>query len=119
MKKLVAALCVLGTTAPLLAEERVLFGPEIDDLLPGIVALGVGEETVQTFSASGSTEYVASGRASVGKWWVTATQYCSSWPPASGSACYDVVLDNNVTPARLSWVGESGRPIHNIIGEKE
>ncbi len=119
MRKLLTALCILGSTAPVTAQERVLSGPEINKLLPQIVARGVDQDTVQTFSAAGSTEYIAGGRPSVGTWWVTATQYCSSWPPASGAACYDLLLDDSATPVRLTWVGQSGTPIHNTISEKE
>lgn len=119
MKTLCLALILVSAPMTALAQPKTLNGAEISALLPGIVALGVGEDTRQTFSASGQTEYIASGRPSVGKWWVTAAQYCSSWPPASGTACYDVVLDDSMTPARLIWVGESGTETPNTIIPKE
>lgn len=111
------ATCLLAFGAA--AEPRVLTGTELNELLPRIVASGVGEDTTQTFSASGQTEYITAGRPSLGRWWVTATQYCSSWPPGSGQACYQVTLDEAADPPRLSWIGQSGTPIENTITYKE
>lgn len=95
------------------AQERALNGDEITAILPTIMVTGIG--TVQTFSASGSTTYVSDGWPSQGTWWTTATQYCSTWPPSFGQACYDVLLDDAHDPALLIWVSQSGQRIVNKI----
>lgn len=102
-----------------LGEGRALNGDEITAFLPKIIALGVDEDTLQSFDPSGLTTYVSNGRPSTGKWWATATQYCSSWPPSESRACYTVLLDESVEPARLTWIGQSGKPIHNTIAPKD
>lgn len=104
------------TTVPTQAAEIKLTGAQINDLLPRIVALG--DDTQQSFSKSGRTEYISGGQPSVGKWWVTATQYCSSWPPASGHACYNVFRDDQ-DDSRLIWIGASGTRILNTMEPKE
>lgn len=101
--------------APAFGQERQLHGQEISDLLPKVVATGVNEDTQQTFSTSGATQYHADGRQSIGTWWVTATQYCSNWPPFSGRACYDVYLDETAAPMRMIWIGQSGAAIKTTL----
>lgn len=106
---------VLGAcliAAPVLGVEEKLSGEEIGALLPTIRA--IGEETSQTFGNNGATNYSEKGRESFGQWWVEADQYCSSWPPNSGKACYDVLRDDN----KLIWVGESGQRILNTFEAK-
>jgi hypothetical protein len=44
----------------------------------------------QTFQASGRTLYIHGGHESWGRWRVEADAYCSSWPPSSLWACYDM-----------------------------
>ena len=114
---LIALICTVATTV--FAEERQLSGKEISDLLPTILATGVDEDTRQTFSVSGIPYSSSGSRPSTGKWWVTATQYCSSWPPSDGQACYDVLLDEATTPNTLIWIGDSGRRILNTLAPKE
>ena len=99
------------------AEERQLTGTEINSLLPTIVARG--NDTTQRFYKSGLTEYVASGRPSTGKWWVTATQYCSTWPPSASPECYDVFLDDASDPATLVWVDKWGNRTLDRITQRE
>lgn len=113
-KLTLATACLLTIAAQ--AEERRLNGDEITALLPGIKA--VSDSTVQTFSVSGSTLYVDGGRPSTGKWWATAWQYCSTWPPSSVASCYDVFVDESADPALLIWVDTSGRRFVNRIEPK-
>ena len=119
MKHILVALGLCAFAQSVAAQERLLSGTEINALLPRIVAIGVDEDTSQTFSPGGATEYIADGKPSTGRWWVTARQYCSSWPPGSGRACYDVLLDESTVPSRLIWVGASGTSIVNEIIDKE
>lgn len=98
------ALVALGGIAN--AMERQLTGAEISALLPTIKAFG--QDTVQVFSKNGRTKYHTGGFESKGSWWVTASQYCSSWPPSNSRACYDVFLDESKDPKLLIWIGDSG-----------
>jgi hypothetical protein len=118
-----AMLLCLSATATY-AENRTLTGAEINALLPTVIALGDG--TRQIFSAKGATNYTNQGRDSYGSWWVEGDEYCSSWPPAGGYACYAVQLDDAPVDAPdndrapiLRWVGESGRPTINRLEEKQ
>ena len=97
------------------AEDRELSGQEITELLPKIIAYGVGTDTVQTFETSGLTEYSGSGRPTIGTWWATDSQYCSTWPPATTEACYTVLLDEAVLPPRITWISDKGARIYNDI----
>ncbi len=103
---------LLLLASPALAGEAALSGGEIRGLLPTIVA--VGETSRQTFSDTGSTEYVDRGTPSTGRWWVEGDRYCSSWPPTDATACYDVLRDG----ARLIWVASDGGRIENSIEAK-
>ncbi len=94
-----------------LAEPVKLSGAEISELLPAITAYG--DDTKQVFYQGGTTDYIASGRPSVGYWRVSETQYCSKWPPFGGWACYDVLHDTATD--ELHWIGDSGTPTINRI----
>lgn len=100
---LAAAWCALATW-PANAELRVLKGAEIEALLPTIVA--VGNQTRQTFSATGGTTYTDRGRDSFGSWRVQGGRYCSLWPPSGDWSCFQVHYDPD--NGELVWVGEGG-----------
>jgi len=108
---------VAAFAAPTLAQAEPvkLTGDEIKALLPTITAYG--EDTKQVFYKSGTTDYISSGRPSVGYWRTSETQYCSKWPPFGGWTCYDVLLDEE--DSKLSWIGDSGRPTINRIEARE
>jgi len=113
---LVAAMAVMvwdgGGNAD--AAERKLGDDEIMAFLPTIVA--TGDNTRQTFTASGNTTYSISGRDTFGTWTTRGGQYCSQWPPSTAWACYDVLLDDapgaDGAP-QLIWISESGERILN------
>lgn len=64
--------------------------------------------TLQTFDASGATQYVTE-RAADGRWAARGGQYCSTWPPSDTWECYDFYRDGNqvrfVAPDRSESVG--------------
>lgn len=77
------------------------------------------EDTTQTFSPSGATEYIMDGKPSPGRWWGATWLHFCSWPSGSGSAFWDVLLDDSTAPSRLIRVGGSGTRIVNEVIEKE
>lgn len=116
--KLSIAFALIAGTVPAIAQEHQLTGPEIEALLPTITAIGATSQ--QTFSASGRTDYSDNGTLSSGKWWVTSTQYCSTWPPSESRVCYDVFLTRVIAgPNYINWVGDSGRRLTDRIIPKD
>lgn len=88
---------LLLSTLPLNAEERVLTGPEIKQILSGKNVEGKtpGSENpwAQSFLANGTTKFQWLGLDSVetGTWFVQKDQYCSTWPPSRHADCYSIV----------------------------
>jgi hypothetical protein len=102
------------------AEERVLTGPQIRELLPRITVKG--EATTQHFSASGETTYTDHGKTSSGRWSVEGDQYCSTWPPNDAKSCYGVSIEEGPPdggPATIIWINAAGERAVNIIEDKD
>jgi len=114
MLRMIVLLTAFTPTASF-AEAEKLSGPEIQELLPTIIAYG--ESTKQTFYEGGTTDYIDGGRPSVGYWRTSETQYCSKWPPFGGWTCYDVTLDEKAN--ELVWIGDSGTPLVNRIEKND
>lgn len=93
------------------AEETPLTGPQIQTLLPTIVAVGIAKETRQKFWDDGQTEYEERGHYSFGRWWVDGDRYCSTWPPSEAVSCYQVHRKDD----DLIWVPRIGDPIVDRI----
>lgn len=115
--KSVLLVAMLLLTASAMAAEKALSGAEIARLLPMIVA--VGDNSRQTFTASGATTYIDGGRQSAGRWRVQDNLYCSQWPPSGSWACYQVLVDGEKgkSAERLIWVGNSGKRTINRIDD--
>ncbi len=88
---------LLLSTLPLKADERVLTGPEIKQILSGKNvegnAPGSDNPWAQSFLPSGTTKFRWLGLDSVetGTWFVQKDQYCSIWPPSRNADCYSIV----------------------------
>ena len=109
------AICVTALALPAQAAEKHLSGAEIAALLPTIVA--VGDETRQTFAASGATTYVDRGRGTYGTWRVEGDRYCSQWPPERAWSCYTVSVDEDAST--ITWTAQNGETITDRISIKE
>lgn len=111
---LICSLAFLPFNGMAQAEPRAMSGSEIADLLPTIVANG--DDTRQTFSASGATTYVDKGRETYGTWRVEADTYCSQWPPVREWACFAVIYD--AMESRLVWIAHNGEKLENTVSPK-
>lgn len=111
MKWGLAVLALALVTSPSRAEETSQTGPQIQTLLPTIIAVGTVKETRQKFWDDGYTEYQDRGHYSFGRWWVDGDKYCSKWPPSEAVSCYGVVREGD----KLIWVPRAGDPIINRI----
>ena len=87
MRVLLIWLCL--TILALAEDWRVLDGPGITAALAARV-LQYQDGSTQNFFAGGRTLQEAGAGESWGKWWVEGDQYCSTWPPSDGAACYGV-----------------------------
>ncbi len=114
-RSLLAIVSLFLLSLPAWAEEVELTGQEISDILPKIIALG--ENTSQTFIATGSTTYIDRGRESKGRWRIQADLYCSQWPPSENWACYRVLVQRQPgkLPTTLTWIGNSGNRLVNRV----
>jgi len=110
LSSVLTCIAMLGTFASAAAADRswiALQGEAIRTALEGrTVQYTDDSKATQEFNADGSTIY-AEGRPSFGRWRASETQYCSTWPPASGWVCYDVFLAADDKTVR--FVGDSGR----------
>ena len=104
-------IAVLLASTPVVAEEVRLNGPEIEALLPKIIAHGTVKDTRQKFWPDGHTEFEEQGRYSFGRWWVDNDNYCSKWPPSEAVSCYGVAQDGE----RLIWLPRQGDRIVDHI----
>ncbi|MEM9046705.1 MAG: hypothetical protein AAGC81_18650 [Pseudomonadota bacterium] len=111
---LIATLALITGFA--LAEESALTGDQIKDLLTDQKVLGEG--TTQIFYASGRTLY-NDGHDSWGYWEVRGDQYCSTWPPQNGWACYDMVTRQTDTRQEIVFIGESGKEYPTWLAPEE
>ena len=88
-------LIALGGTAS--ADPVKLTGPEIKALFTGNTVHGdwAGKEYWSYFGADGWTTYLAKGgKPDDGRWYASATQYCSTWH-SGGATCYDIYKDGD------------------------
>ena len=116
---LAALLVAVAWPVGVLAAERTLTGPEIERILSGATVTGKsssGKPTKQSFEPGGATTYEEDGQPpSSGRWRVKGDQYCSSWPPSDGWACYAVRADIDANPPTVTWVGESGTAYPGVL----
>ncbi len=92
---------LLGAAGTAAAEPVKLAGPEIKALFTGNTVHGdwAGREYWSFFGADGWTTYRAKGgKPDDGRWYVSATQYCSTWH-SGGATCYDIYRDGD----RIVW----------------
>ncbi|MEM1275840.1 MAG: hypothetical protein AAGH74_04890 [Pseudomonadota bacterium] len=98
------------------AEDTALSGDQIKAMLTDQKVLGEG--TTQVFYASGRTLY-NDGHDSWGYWEVRGDQYCSTWPPQNGWACYDMFTRQTDTRLEIVFIGESGKEYPTWLAPKE
>ena len=95
-------------SAPVMAEEQRLTGPEIQAALSDRTLQGTledGKQWQQIFQKSGVTFYSVGSAQSQGRWEVRGDQYCSQWPPNESWTCYDMRVD----AGDYSFISASGQ----------
>lgn len=68
--------------------------------------------TMQTFAASGATQYITE-RAASGLWDVRSGQYCVVWPPSEDWACFDVQISDQ----RIRFIATDDSVSEGVFGQ--
>ncbi len=107
MRKIILPIASFFIASSALANEVILKGAEVKNLLTDVVLMGEssGQPASQIFQKSGATFYNAGGSQSQGAWKVEGDQYCSVWPPNPSWACYDVARDGD----KVTFISNSGK----------